>query len=73
MGQDGNHASFCKPQVLYKFLELTSLLVYFSKCSVGFDKLYVFSCLQLLLSEIYQVSIMLLNLDHLLFLGSLTS
>lgn len=59
--------------VFCKFLELSNLLAYFSKCPVGFDKLYAFSCLQLLLSETYQVSIMLLNLDHLPFLGSHTS
>lgn len=42
-------------QALHKHLELSNLLAYFSKCSVWFGLLYVFSCL---LAKIYEVSIM---------------
>lgn len=68
-------ANFKPCKVLYSLLQVSGAKqsTYFSKCPVGFDELYAFSCLQLLLSEIYQVSIMLLNLDHLPFLGSHTS
>lgn len=57
MGQGGNHASREK-QALLKHLELSSLLVYFSKCSVQFYLPYVFSCLWCLLAKIYEVCIM---------------
>lgn len=50
--QGGDHVSRGK-ETWFKHLELSSLLVYFSKCMVQFYLPYVFSCLQCLLAKIY--------------------
>lgn len=56
MGQGGDCSNWGK-EALHKHLELSSLLVYFSKWSVQFYLPYVFSCLQCLLAKIYEVCI----------------